>query len=120
MGGFLTETVTKVVGSLDLELSAAASVASLTLAIAGAVGVDRQYVFVSFWAVVVGSSPQRQALLFDPWLRLSVLTMKLLCLLPAVPSNARRRMWLLQRWRFLSLSQMRNAPSVSQCLALEW
>lgn len=53
--GFITETVTKVVGSLDLELSAAASVASLTLAIAGAVGVDQQYVFVSF-RTVLGSS----------------------------------------------------------------
>merc|ERR1711988_145909 len=49
--GLITETVTKVVGTVDLELTGVPTVVVLTAAVASAFGVDQQYVFVTFSAV---------------------------------------------------------------------
>merc|ERR1712054_42513 len=46
--GFITEKVAKVVGAFDVEVTGNPTVASLTVSIAAAFGVDQKYVYVSF------------------------------------------------------------------------
>lgn len=48
--GFITEAVTKVVGTLEVELTGVPAVGSLTAALADAFDVEREYVFVTFSA----------------------------------------------------------------------
>lgn len=49
--GLVTETVTKIVGTFDMQLTGVPTVASVTAAVATAFGVDQQYVFVTFGSV---------------------------------------------------------------------
>lgn len=53
--GLVTEVVTKVVGTFDVELTGVPTVASLTAAVAGAFAVDQQYVFVTFSTATAGT-----------------------------------------------------------------